>query len=337
MKTYLIIYFSLFLGVFGSHNPTPKCSFLPSEASTFRCDEKKLNCQHQEAHLHNCLVSCSENDLQKIVKKDTMLDIDMGYFPLPSCWSSIENGLQGPDSTIAIHGPLVYTAKLKTNYEATELLGHQAIVDNCIKEEIIPELFKTKSRIKNISFNEELAKRYQEHFSNLYPCSTLPVYFKVAILEDEDLKGKPGLSVLHFMIFEYAHGYVLHYSKNSLSAQLTNYERDKKDYLHALAHAEYFPEYVQKVREVQRQSTQDSWHQYNNQLLANLSYRHWRTPWEPGSEGDYRPWRRSRFGEHEKYLQYFNSNDTLSLYDPETDYNIEDSSWKELKSEDAKN
>lgn len=333
MKTNILIYFNVLFSLFYACSSTACQSQLSARPQLIdnQCFDFFYTKECQTAYLS---VECDQAGLSKVVKKDTALGINMGYYLLPDCWSSSKNGLQGPDSTTVTDYPIISKPQLQADFGATELLGYQAIVDECIKEDILKELLKNKSRITHINPNEAIKERYQKNFSILFPCSAPPAHFNIKVIEHIDKKGNPGLSVLYFMVFKSKYGNVLHYFKSELTAKAENYEQDKKDYLYALAQIEYFPEYVQHVQQIQRESTQDVWFQYNNQLLANLTHQYWNIPEYP-ENGKYRPWKSNRFGAHDEYLEQFSDED--SYYDPAIDSTYNYSNWREMSIDEKKN
>lgn len=307
MKANMIIFISLIIGFWNTYESLSQPN--PNTDNT-----QLIHQLHQEiAQKYNepsCqyLKSISDDQLVKVVKKDTALGIDMGFYLLPGCWSSAAEGLKGPDGTIVQDYPMTSSAKNLSSFDCqgTEKLDAQSIIDEYYASVILPEILKVRKEVKNYYTDKSITSQYKKNFTALYPCSAEPVHFETRLIEHGATNGQRGLTMFYFMVFHATHGYVLHSSKHELRSKPENFERDKKDYLFAVSQAEYTPEYISKAHQIQRESPQDIWYRYNEQLVNNefFRYRHY----DPVKTKEFRPWRQHRCGGHDDYLQQLDTN-----------------------------
>lgn len=255
------------------------------------------------------LKSIGNDSLVKVIKKDTALGIDMGAYLLPDGWNSTAEGLKGPDGTTVKDYPMISSAQVISSFDCqgTEKLDAQYILNEYYKKEILAEMAKTKIEVQDFSTDETINQQYKKNFLSLFPCSAPPLHFETRLIEHKGSQGQKGLTMLHFMAFRSGYGYVLHYTQHELTAKPENFERDKKNYLFAVAHAEYTPEYISKTHQIQRASPQDIWYQYNQQLVNNAFYSYRDYDYDPYKRKEFRPWRRHHCGQHEQFIDQLDS------------------------------
>lgn len=304
MKANMIIFLSLIIGFWNTYESL-------SQSNSNSDNILQLNqeiAQKYNAPRCQYLKTINNDPFVKVVKKDTVLGIDMGYYLLPKSWSSTYSALKGPDGTIVKDYPMTSRAKTLSSFDCrgTERLDAQSIIDEYYASVILPAMMKERKELKNYYCDESITHQYKKNFTALYPCSAPPVYFETRLIEHGAAKGQRGLSIFHFKVFRSTYGYVLHYTKSELKAKTENFERDKKDYLFAVAQAEYTPEYISKAHQIQRDNPQDIWYQYNEQLVNNEFYRY--RNFDPVKAKEIRPWRRHHCGGHEDYIDQLDSN-----------------------------
>jgi hypothetical protein len=320
MKANMIIFLSLVISFWNTYQSLSQSNSDPDHSRIINQLHQEIaqkyyepSCQYQK--------SIGSDSLVKVIKRDTVLDMDMGYYLLPDGWSSTYDGLRGPDSTIVKDYPMVSKAQVISSFycQGTEKLDAQHILNEYYKEELLADMVKTKVEVKDFLTDETINQQYQKNFLALFPCSAPPVHFETRLIEHQESTGQKGLTLLHFMVFRSEYGYVLHYTKHELRAKAEQFERDKKDYLYAVAHAEYTAEYVSKSHQIQRGSPQDVWYQYNQQLVHKENFRYRNYDYDPVREKEFRPWRRHDCGPHADYINqldstYLSKDDII--YDP---------------------
>jgi hypothetical protein len=322
MKANVIIFLSVLISFWHTYQSL-------SQSNSTADPTRIINQLHQEIAQKSSEPSCNylksigHDSLIKVIKKDTALGIDMGYYLLPEGWGSTSEGLKGPDGTLVRDHPMISKAQTFSSFECqgTEKLDAQHVLNEYYKEQILAEMAKTKVEVQDFSTDETINQQYQKNFQVLFPCSAMPVHFETRLVEHSESNGQKGLTMFHFMVFRpvYGYGFVLHYTKHELSAKPENFERDKKNYLYAVAHAEYTPEYISKCHQIQRANPQDIWYQYNQQLVNNEFWHYRDYDYDPYKRKEFRPWRRHHCGEHADYIDQLDStylsNDD-PLYDP---------------------
>lgn len=268
----------------------------------------------------NYLKSVKTDSLIKVIKKDTILGIDMGSYVLPSSWRSTQNGLAGPDGTRVKDHHMVSEVISYSDCKGSPKLDAQAIIKDYLKENILTELRKDSTIVRSIYPDISITEQYQKNFTALYPCSAPPVHFETQLVESTDLSGYKRLTMLHFMVYKSTYAFVLHFSKHELTARPEYYKRDKRDYLYGIAHSAYTPEYISKAHQIQRENPQDLWFQYNEQLVSNKLFDYRDYSFKPDEIHEIYLWKRHDCGKHDEYINYL---DTTRLsknniyYDPQ--------------------